>query len=247
MILRIKKVIPLYERVGMFTEAPGEGSVSTSTATPSSSNDSDETDYTAGAEDTSSSDTSTSDSNESDTKVDEPEETDYTDGAEDNNDDSSGSEDGGDDSGSEDSGDDTDYTDGADDGGDSSGDDTSSDSSDSSGDSGSNDSVTKDDMRKYSLFSSCMDLYRTIQYFTERLETFTADNKYFNAASKKAKKIFLEAGDMLKDYLILKFQSDTYSQNSYFYENVKALCMLALHLMENNIPSAQIKNGNNKQ
>lgn len=94
--------------------------------------------------------------------------------------------------------------------------------------------ITKDDMRKYELFKRFMNLYNTIQYFSERLGNGLSDNEKFSYATTKALHKFNQLEELVKDYMMLKFQSDSYLQNSFFYEKIKATSLLLLELLKNN-------------
>lgn len=98
----------------------------------------------------------------------------------------------------------------------------------------SNESITKDDMRKYELFKRFMNLYNSIQYFIEKLENGVTDNNKFEFASNKALKKFKSIEELTKDYMILKFQNDSFLQNSFFYEKIKASSLLLLELLKLN-------------
>lgn len=95
-------------------------------------------------------------------------------------------------------------------------------------------SITKDDMRKYELFKRFMNLLNTVQYFIDKLETGVSDNIKFEYAANKALIKFKALEDLLKDYMLLKFQNDSFLQNSFFYEKIKASSLLLLELMNLN-------------
>lgn len=95
-------------------------------------------------------------------------------------------------------------------------------------------SITKDDMRKYELFKRFMNLLNTIQYFIDKLETGVSDNVKFEFAANKALSKFKSLEDLMKDYMLLKFQNDSFLQNSFFYEKIKASSLLLLELMNLN-------------
>lgn len=101
--------------------------------------------------------------------------------------------------------------------------------------------VTKDDVRKYELFKRFMNLYKSIQYFIDKLENGISDSERFEYASTKALAKFKSLEELMKDYMILKFQTDSYLQNSFFYEKIKASCLLVFELIKNN----KNKNSNN--
>lgn len=102
---------------------------------------------------------------------------------------------------------------------------------------------TKDDMRKFELFKNFTALYESILYFIEKLDSFVTDDVIFSKTTYKVKKIFSELSELMKDYMLLKFQSDSFLQNSFFYEKIKANSLLAIELLNIN----KIKFEDNKQ
>ena len=98
----------------------------------------------------------------------------------------------------------------------------------------SNESITKDDVRKYELFKRFMNLYKSIQYFIDKLENGVSDSERFEAVSRRVLLKFKSLEDLTKDYMLLKFQSDSFLQNSFFYEKIKASSLLLLELLNLN-------------
>mgnify|MGYP003290980332 CR=1 FL=1 len=94
--------------------------------------------------------------------------------------------------------------------------------------------ITKDDVRKYELFKRFINLLKSIEYFIEKLENGVSDNENFEIAIKKAHKKFKSLEALLKDYMLLKFQTDSFLQNSFFYEKIKASTLLIFNLLELN-------------
>lgn len=95
-------------------------------------------------------------------------------------------------------------------------------------------SVTKDDVRKHEMYKRFLDLYNAIVYFIERLESGVSDSERFEAASSKALSKFKRIEDLTRDYMLLKFQTDSFLQNSFFYEKIKAICLLNFKSLELN-------------
>lgn len=95
-------------------------------------------------------------------------------------------------------------------------------------------SITKDDMRKYELFKRFMNFYNTLRYFIDKLENGVTDDPKFEFVVKKALLRFKNLEELTKDYMILKFQSDSFLQNSFFFEKIKASTMLILELLNLN-------------
>ena len=95
-------------------------------------------------------------------------------------------------------------------------------------------SVTKDDVRKHEMYKRFLDLYNAIVYFIERLESGVSDSERFEMASSKALSKFKRIEDLTRDYMLLKFQTDSFLQNSFFYEKIKAICLLNFKSLELN-------------
>lgn len=95
-------------------------------------------------------------------------------------------------------------------------------------------SVTKDDVRKHEMYKRFLDLYNSIVYFIERLESGVSDSERFELASTKALSKFKRIENLTRDYMLLKFQTDSFLQNSFFYEKIKAICLLNFKSLELN-------------
>lgn len=93
---------------------------------------------------------------------------------------------------------------------------------------------TKDDMRKFQLFKRFLSFHTTLDYFVKKLGESTSDDQKFSYASKMALDKFKKMSDFIKDYMLLKFQSDSFLQNSFTYEKIKASALLTMELLENN-------------
>ena len=94
--------------------------------------------------------------------------------------------------------------------------------------------ITKDDVRKYELFKRFINLLKSIEYFIEKLENGVSDNENFEIVIKKAHKKFKSLESLTKDYMLLKFQTDSFLQNSFFYEKIKASTLLIFNFLELN-------------
>ncbi len=95
-------------------------------------------------------------------------------------------------------------------------------------------SVTKDDVRKHEMYKRFLDLYNAIVYFIERLESGVSDSERFELASTKVLSKFKRIENLTRDYMLLKFQTDSFLQNSFFYEKIKAICLLNFKSLELN-------------
>lgn len=94
--------------------------------------------------------------------------------------------------------------------------------------------VTKDDVKKFMLYKKFMDLYEMIDYFIVKTEPIIVDDKAFSCALNATLANFRKLEKLVKDYMILKFKTDSYLQNVFFYEKTKANVTLNLELLENN-------------
>ncbi len=90
----------------------------------------------------------------------------------------------------------------------------------------------KSDMRKYQLFKRFIDLHDVTLRFVRTLEAVIVDNADYGVIVVNTTKKLKDVEGILKDYMILKFQSDSYLQNSFFFEKSKTAVMLALELLK---------------
>jgi len=93
---------------------------------------------------------------------------------------------------------------------------------------------TKDDIRKHELYKRFMQLYKTIQYFIDKLENGVSDDERFEYIAKVSLDKFKSLEDLTRDYMLLKYQTDSYLQNSFFFEKIKASCLLIFELISSN-------------
>ena len=107
--------------------------------------------------------------------------------------------------------------------------------------------ITKDDMRKYELYRRFLGLYNTIIYFIEKLDLLVTDSDKFVTVSRKVNRIFKKIEEILRDYMLLKFQSDSYLQNSIFYEKIKAIVLLCVDMLDKNKITPEEDNASTKK
>ena len=93
----------------------------------------------------------------------------------------------------------------------------------------------KDDMKKFELFKRYISIYATIENFISSLNTVMPDDHNEIIAVKTAISKLTSLENLTKDYMLLKFKSDTYLQNAFFFEKIKASILLILELVGNNI------------
>lgn len=90
----------------------------------------------------------------------------------------------------------------------------------------------KNDMRKYQLFKRFIDLHDVSVRFTSTLDAIISDDADYGAIISNVTKKLKRVEGILKDYMILKFQSDSYLQNSFFFEKAKTTILLALEMLK---------------
>ena len=97
-----------------------------------------------------------------------------------------------------------------------------------------NKAVTKDDFRKFVLYKKFMELYNSLVYYVSKLEYLVIDDYAFACSSREVLKNFDKLTELLKDYMIIKFKSDSYLQNVFFFEKMKANINLNIEILKNN-------------
>ena len=97
-----------------------------------------------------------------------------------------------------------------------------------------NKAVTKDDFRKFVLYKKFMELYNSLVYYVSKLEYLVIDDYAFSCSSREVLKNFDKLTELLKDYMIIKFKSDSYLQNVFFFEKMKANINLNIEILKNN-------------
>lgn len=130
-----------------------------------------------------------------------------------------------------------DFTAGADDDG------TESDGTgDNNGDTSSTDSSTepgqpkpfkKEDMKKFVLFNKFIALHTSIGNYISKLEVSDANDSLINNVHRQVKQKFSDLESLLHDYMILKFSSDSYVSNKYFFEQVQAAVLILFQILLN--------------
>ena len=91
----------------------------------------------------------------------------------------------------------------------------------------------KDDMRKYVLFQQFTKLHSSIENYISKLEMEISDDGRIEAANYEIRSKFQELSSLVYDYLTLKFSSDSYMSNKYFYEQTKTAILILFQLLNN--------------
>ena len=210
-------------------------------------------DYTQMDEDESSDNSSedtnndTSDDNSDNTKdsEDNTDDSDNDEESEDNedytSDNDSDNSDGGDNSDEEE--DNEDYT--SDGGDDDTGDNSDNDSSDSSEDE-KNNKIEK--LRKFNLFKDFIKLRGTLETYIEKLDSIVSDNNEINSLYKNVTNRFRTLNELIYDYMVIKFERNTYFKSFLFYQRVIATMQFNIDLLGKVKKKEQslIKSKNNK-
>lgn len=249
MILKEKKNIPLFEKYGLFTEAPKRRrprviNVRTSRAR----------DYSDDIVDDDSTDNPEDEEPENaDTAPQEPEPTENTEEPE--NDTSSGADSGAPEDSSADAQDtqedsgggeeievgdssEEDYTDSIEDDtstdGESSEDTATDGSTDDTSAEESDNTFDKNDMRKFKLYKRFIELHNSVEYFISKLESIISDDDTYAVTVSYVLQTLKKIEAVLRDYMVLKYQSDSNIQNIFFFEKVKATILMVLELLKTN-------------
>lgn len=91
----------------------------------------------------------------------------------------------------------------------------------------------KEDMKKFVLFNKFVALHTSIGNYVSKLEISDANDAMINDAHRELKQKFKDLESLLHDYMILKFASDSYVSNKYFYEQVQAAVLILFQLLLN--------------
>lgn len=100
--------------------------------------------------------------------------------------------------------------------------------------------VTKDDMKKFELYKRFITIHDTITKFIESLETIVPDDHAASTSMKVAMRKLYALQELTKDYMILKFKVDSYLQNAFFFEKIKATMLLILEMIDNNVKKPKL-------
>lgn len=134
-----------------------------------------------------------------------------------------------------DTGGDTDFTDDGDtdmDGGDN---DSGTDSVDSDSDSSEDkkgSGVDYDSTRKYILLQNFISLINSLSNFILKLENVMGDDANVNKVIKTSVNKFREVKELCHDYLIMKFELNSYVQSLLFYQNMVVIIQSVFNLLE---------------
>lgn len=92
--------------------------------------------------------------------------------------------------------------------------------------------IEVDSIRKYNLFKDLIVLDTTLNGFIEKLENALSDDASQNKAVMDAHKKLRETRDIVHDYMILRFESDTWGQALLFYKTMQMTVNVILNRLE---------------
>ena len=92
--------------------------------------------------------------------------------------------------------------------------------------------VDFDATRKYVLFKEFMNLMNSIGVFTERLESFYLDDPTRNKIIRTGVDKLTEVRDQIYDYIVMRFELNSYTQNLLFYQKMRVSILLIFNLLE---------------
>ena len=88
-----------------------------------------------------------------------------------------------------------------------------------------------DTTRKYNLFREYMSLYNAIDNYISKLDTNIKDDLAVNQLVKTAVSKLREVKDLTYDYMMIKFETNTYIQSLLFYQNLVVSVQLIFKLL----------------
>ena len=77
--------------------------------------------------------------------------------------------------------------------------------------------------------------------FIESLENIIPDDHAVSVSMKVSIRKLYALQELTKDYMLLKFKVDSYLQNAFFFEKIKASMLLILEMIDNNITKSKQK------
>ena len=101
--------------------------------------------------------------------------------------------------------------------------------------------IDYDSTRKYNLFKDFMSLYTAIDNYIFKLEDGINDDIDTNQIIKVSVNKLREIKDLTYDYMIIKFETQTYVQSLLFYQNLVVAIQVVFRLLSN------LKNKKNKE
>lgn len=87
-------------------------------------------------------------------------------------------------------------------------------------------------LRKYNLFKDFIKLRQTLENYIEKLDTLIFDDNEINSLYKNITNRFRALDDLIYDYMIIKFERNTYFKSFLFYQRVIATIQFNIDLLE---------------
>lgn len=87
-------------------------------------------------------------------------------------------------------------------------------------------------LRKYNLFKDFIKLRQTLENYIEKLDALIFDDNEVNSLYKNITNRFRALDDLIYDYMIIKFERNTYFKSFLFYQRVIATIQFNIDLLE---------------
>lgn len=88
-----------------------------------------------------------------------------------------------------------------------------------------------ENMRRYNLYKKFMSLSDSITSYTDTLDAIVYDDDDLNTVTKIVSTKLKQLGDILYDYMTMKFENDSYTQALLFYHQVNAGIRMSFDLL----------------
>ena len=105
---------------------------------------------------------------------------------------------------------------------------------DAGGDQGGKQNFKKENMQKYILFKRFSNMRTIVDNFIDQLEVRDANDSRLSKVYKDVQSKLKSISNFTYDYLVLKFQNDSYLTASYIYEQVKTAVLILIQVLQEN-------------
>ena len=105
---------------------------------------------------------------------------------------------------------------------------------DAGGDQGGKQNFKKENMQKYVLFKRFSNMRTIVDNFIDQLEVRDANDSRLSKVYKDVQTKLKSISNFTYDYLVLKFQNDSYLTASYIYEQVKTAVLILIQVLQEN-------------
>lgn len=90
-----------------------------------------------------------------------------------------------------------------------------------------------ENMRRYRLYKKYMNLYDSVNGYTDTLDALVYDDDEMNTVTKLASSKLKQLAEITYDYMTMKFENDSYTQALLFYKQVNVGVRMCFDLLEN--------------